>query len=108
MEASQFVCNGKSHNFFNTLVENLRECSSFKISVAFITQGGLQVLLNVLSELEERNVPGEILTTTYQNMTRPVVLERLSSFSNITLKIYVPPTETDGFHAKGYLFQKNY
>lgn len=108
MESNQFISNGKSHNFFNTLVENLRECTSFKISVAFITQGGLQVLLEVLSELEKKNIPGEILTTTYQNMTRPDVLERLALFSNITLKIYVPPTDTDGFHAKGYLFHKTY
>lgn len=88
-------------------MENLTECSAFKISVAFITYGGLQVLLETLKDFEARKIPGEILTTTYKEMTTPEVLERISKFSNIKLKIYVPPTKDDGFHAKGYLFQKN-
>ena len=41
-------------------------------------------------------------------MTTPPVLKRLSEFPNIKLKIYVPPTTTDGFHAKGYLFHKSF
>ena len=65
MEATQFIYNGRTRNFFNTLVENLQQCSEFKISVAFITYGGLQVLLETLEELSKRNIPGEILTTTY-------------------------------------------
>lgn len=108
MESTQFIYNGRTRNFFNTLVENLQQCTKFKISVAFITYGGLQVLLETLAELSKRNIPGEILTTTYQNMTTPAVLKRLSDFPNIKLKIYVPPTETDGFHAKGYLFHKSF
>lgn len=107
MESAEFIYNGKTRNFFNTLVENLQECSEFKISVAFITYGGLQVLLPTLTELSEKNIPGEILTTTYQNMTTPAVLRRLSKFPNIKLKIFVPPTTSDGFHAKGYLFRKS-
>lgn len=108
MESTQFIYNGRTRSFFNTLVENLQQCSEFKISVAFITYGGLQVLLETLQALSERNIPGEILTTTYQNMTTPSVLKRLSEFPNIKLKIYVPPTTTDGFHAKGYLFHKSF
>ena len=107
-ESKEFIYNGRTRNFFNTLVENLQQCSEFKISVAFITYGGLQVLLETLQELADKNIPGEILTTTYQNMTTPSVLERLSKFPNIKLKIYVPPTSTDGFHAKGYLFHKSF
>lgn len=107
MEESKFITNGPIRSFYNELVENLTECSAFKINVAFITYGGLQVLLETLKELEARKIPGEILTTTYKEMTTPSVLERLAKFSNIKLKIYVPPTKDDGFHAKGYLFQKN-
>ena len=107
MEESQFITNGPCRSFYNSLVENLVECSEFKISVAFITYGGLQVLLETLKELQDKNIPGEILTTTYKEMTPPSVLERLSQFTNIKLKIYVPPTEADGFHAKGYLFRKH-
>ncbi|MCR4790618.1 MAG: DUF3427 domain-containing protein [Treponemataceae bacterium] len=108
MDSTQFIYNGRTHTFFNSLVDNLQQCSEFKISVAFITYGGLQVLLETLQILADKNIPGEILTTTYQNMTTPGVLKRLSEFSNIKLKIYVPPTVKDGFHAKGYLFHKNF
>ncbi len=107
MQESYLITNGPVRSFYNELVENLNGCSQFKISVAFITFGGLQVLLETLKELEKRNIPGEILTTTYKEMTTPQVLERLSKFKNIHLKIYVPPTQDDGFHAKGYLFHKN-
>ena len=82
MESTQFIYNGRTRSFFNTLVENLQQCSEFKISVAFITYGGLQVLLETLKALSERKIPGEILTTTYQNMTTPEVLKRLSEFPN--------------------------
>lgn len=106
MEESFLITNGPVRSFYNELIENLNSCSHFKISVAFITYGGLQVLLETLKALETRDIHGEILTTTYKEMTSPQVLERLSKFKNIHLKIYVPPTQNDGFHAKGYLFHK--
>ena len=100
MEESFLITNGPVRSFYNELIENLNSCSQFKISVAFITYGGLQVLLETLKVLETRDIHGEILTTTYKEMTSPQVLERLSKFKNIHLKIYVPPTQNDGFHAK--------
>ena len=105
MPATKFIRNNNSRNFFNYLVENLQNCAEFRISVAFITYGGLQVLLETLQLLEDRKIPGKILTTTYKEMTPPSVIERLAKFQNIELKIYVPPTKNDGFHAKGYLFK---
>ena len=105
MPVNKFIRNNTSRNFFNHLVENLQNCAEFKISVAFITYGGLQVLLETLQLLADRNIPGKILTTTYKEMTPPSVIERLAKFQNIELKIYVPPTKNDGFHAKGYLFK---
>ena len=105
MPINKFIRNNSSRNFFNYLVENLQNCAEFKISVAFITYGGLQVLLETLKLLESRNIPGKILTTTYKEMTPPSVIERLANFKNIELRIYVPPTKNDGFHAKGYLFR---
>ena len=105
MPVNKFIRNNSSRNFFNYLVENLKNCTEFKISVAFITYGGLQVLLETLKLLEDKKIPGQILTTTYKEMTPPSVIERLAKFQNIELKIYVPPTKNDGFHAKGYLFR---
>lgn len=108
MKNPQFIKNSGTRSFFNNLVEHLTNCSEFKISVAFITFGGLQVLLDTLKILAEKNIPGEILTTTYKEMTPPSVIEMLAKFPNIKLKIFVPPTSEDGFHAKGYLFKNNF
>ncbi|MBR6124558.1 DUF3427 domain-containing protein [Candidatus Saccharibacteria bacterium] len=106
MSINKFIRNTNTRTCFNYIVENLDSCAEFKISVAFITFGGLQVLLDTLEILRKKGIPGQILTTTYQQMTTPEVLERIAEFENIQLKIYVPPTEEDGFHAKGYLFKK--
>ncbi len=105
MPVNKFVQNGSTKNLFNYIVHNLENCSEFKICVAFITFGGLQVLIDTLELLKSRNIPGQILTTTYKEMTTPEVMERLASFDNIQLKIFVPPTKDEGFHAKGYLFK---
>ncbi len=81
-QEASFIYNSKSKNVYSTLVSLLEGCSQFKISVAFITYGGLQILLDTLKDLEERKIKGEVLTSTYLHFTDPKALERLSSFSN--------------------------
>ena len=49
----------------SSIEEELASCDSFQINVAFITMAGIVPLLQVLKELEERNVLGKILTTNY-------------------------------------------
>ena len=89
-------------------IENeLRDCDEFMISVAFITQGGIQALLGVLGELEQRNIPGRILTTDYQFFTEPEALKKLNSLRNINLRMYETGDAGDGFHTKGYIFRRD-
>ncbi len=107
MEVTQFIANKEDRNFFDSLVENLKNCSEFKMSVAFISWGGIQNFFTLFEELQKRNVKGQILTTTYEDFTTPEVLKKLHSYQNIELKVYVPKSEKDGFHTKGYLFQQN-
>ncbi len=88
-------------------VENeLLNCDEFKISVAFITLGGITTLLQTLKELEEKNIPGEILTTNYLNFSEPKALEKLHSLSNIRIKMFDAQEAGEGFHTKGYIFRK--
>ncbi len=107
MEVTQFIANKEDRTFFDSLVENLRKCSEFKMSVAFISWGGIQNFFPLFEELQKRNIKGQILTTTYEDFTTPEVLQKIHSFTNIELKVYVPKSERDGFHTKGYLFQQN-
>lgn len=59
--------------------------------------------MDFLQELNEKNVKGQILASTYMNVTQPHTLEMLNSFDNIELKIFTS-THDQGFHSKGYLF----
>ena len=104
----QFVSNNykKGKKVLSSIEDELLLCDEFKISVAFITLGGITPLLQTLKELEQRGIPGQILTTNYLNFSEPAALEKLNSLSNITLKMYDAEGSGDGFHTKGYIFRK--
>lgn len=67
---------------------------------------GVTPLLQTLKELEDRHIPGEILTTNYLNFSEPQALKKLSQLSNITLRMYDVEAAGEGFHTKGYIFKK--
>ena len=108
-----------------TIEDELRKCESFVFSVAFITLGGITPLLQTLKELEEKGIPGKVLTTDYNNFTDPKALDKLAELKNIELRMYreeaVPfeayetadgektavDTERIGFHTKGYIFKND-
>ncbi len=115
----------KGMKVIKTIEEELRNCSSFIFSVAFITDGGIKPLLMVLKELERKGVPGKILTTDYNTFTDPKALDKLAELTNIELRMYQEKadislmasyvkgntsevdTEMIGFHTKGYIFEKD-
>ena len=107
MEYTQFIANRDEYNFFDSLKNNLYQCSEFKMSVAFISWGGIQNFFPIFAELEKRNIKGQILTTTYEDFTKPEVLQKIHSYKNLELRIYIPKDEKHGFHTKGYLFQQD-
>lgn len=103
-----FVSNdpGEGKKVLSTIESELLKCSRFRISVAFITMGGIMPLLQTFKELEQRGVPGEILTTNYLNFSEPKALAKLNSLRNVTLKMYDAEAAGDGFHTKGYIFDR--
>ncbi len=103
-----FVSNNPTEGkkVISSIEEELQRCDHFQISVAFITEGGIKPLLMTLKELEERNIPGEILTTNYLDFSEPKALKTLHELSNITIKMYDVNAANNGFHTKGYIFQK--
>lgn len=56
--------------------------------------------------MEQRGIPGKILTTDYLTFSDPKALRILASFKNIELKMYVTENVKEGFHTKGYIFRK--
>lgn len=67
---------------------------------------GITPLLQILKELEEKNIPGKILATNYLNFSEPEALSKLSELKNIELKMFCTNDTTGGFHTKGYIFRE--
>ncbi|MDE5698432.1 MAG: DEAD/DEAH box helicase [Lachnospiraceae bacterium] len=89
-----------------SIEQELAQCEEFIISVAFITMSGITPLLQTLKELEQRNIPGKILTTDYLMFSEPAALSKLASLNNIELRMFCTNSETGGFHTKGYIFRR--
>lgn len=88
-----------SQNVLSSLEAEFQHCERFDISVAFVTTGGVTVLMNTLLDLEHRHVPGRVLVSTYLRFNDPDALDKLRGFSNVELRIY-----EGTLHSKGYLF----
>lgn len=94
----------KFQNFFKDLKNELRTCNSFKFTVSFIRYSGLQLIINELKDLEEKGISGEIITSTYMNITEPKALYKLLSFKKLKIKLYRGNGES--FHTKAYIFDR--
>lgn len=105
----QFVSNNykDGKKVISSIEDELSSCDSFQISVAFITMAGIEPLLQILKELQERNIPGKILTTNYLTFSEPKALKKLNEYSNIEIRMYDVNASEEGFHTKGYIFKKD-
>jgi len=105
----QFVSNNykEGRKVLSTIEDELQNCDEFAISVAFITMSGVVPLLQTLKQLEEKNIPGRILTTNYLIFSEPSALKKLAEFKNITVKMYSVEEAEEAFHTKGYIFRTN-
>ncbi|RXJ82945.1 DEAD/DEAH box helicase [Arcobacter cloacae] len=102
---NNLISNTNIDNFYNNLIKSLLKSKSFIFNVAFINFSGVQLLLEVFSKLENKNIKGKLLTSTYLNFTQIKALEKLKEFSNIELKIYDCNITNIGFHPKSYIFE---
>lgn len=104
----QFISNNykEGRKVLSSIENELSNCDEFSISVAFITMGGITPLLQILEELERKQIPGRILTTDYLNFSEPKALDKLAGLKNIELRMYSANDSDIGFHTKGYIFRK--
>ena len=84
----------------STIIDELRDCHDFFLSVAFMTSGGFRQIYNILIELEEKGVNGKILVSEYLNFTDPEAIKLALKLKNVELKI----ARDNNFHSKGFLF----
>ncbi len=102
---NNLITNNYISNFYNHIFTLLNSCNSFTFNVAFINFSGLQLLLDIFKVLEDKNIKGRILTSTYLNFTDPKALEKILEFKNIELKVYDSNELNKGFHSKAYIFE---
>lgn len=93
------------------LLDELKDCDSFDMSVAFITQGGLSLLKQTLKddvygEGRKDKVKGRLLTTDYNLFTDPRALRQIEKyFPELQIKLY-RCEDAVGFHTKGFMFTR--
>ncbi len=77
----EFVSNDskRGKRVISSIEQELMNCGEFLISVAFITLGGITPLLQILKELEKKEIRGKILTTDYLEFNEPEALDKLHS-----------------------------
>jgi len=103
-EVLSLISNNAYSNMYDEICRNLKSCKSFIFSVAFISYGGLHLIIKALDSANDLNVSGKLLTSDYQNFTDPAALRKLQEFDNIETKIYLQKT-LGGFHTKAYIFE---
>ena len=96
------LISNREEKIVSLIRRELENCDEFIISVAFVTLGGVTMILEQLKDLEQRDVKGKILTGDYLTFTQPKALKKLLEFKNIELKVL----SDEKFHAKGYFFRK--
>lgn len=102
MQAKLLTNDAQNNKVLTSLSKELVRCDTFMFSVAFITTGGLTMLLDTFKRLKKRRVKGRILTSTYQYFNTPQVFRRLLKLEDVfEVRIY----DEKSFHAKGYIFK---
>lgn len=103
--------NGEYIKVLPELLQELKDCDSFDISVAFITQGGLSLLKQTLKDdvygkRSKDKVKGRLLTTDYNLFTDPRALREIEkNFPELEIKLYRCENSA-GFHTKGFMFTR--
>lgn len=92
----------KGTKVLKTIQKELINCSSFDISVAFVTMSGFVVLANQLKELKEKGVKGRLITSTYNNFNDPSIFRKLMELENLEVRVHT----RSPLHTKGYIFYR--
>ncbi|MDK8073819.1 DUF3427 domain-containing protein [Alloscardovia omnicolens] len=82
--------------------EELRKCSAFYFSVAFVTQSGIGLIKTQLKDLEDQGVHGKIIISPYLDFNDPLALRDLLKLKNVDVRMSPPELQ---LHAKYYMFE---
>ncbi|NBA01678.1 DUF3427 domain-containing protein [Erysipelothrix rhusiopathiae] len=90
----------RGEKVLTSIQKELLSCNEFKITVAFVTEGGLSILANQMLHCIEHNIKGKIITSSYLFFNNPRVFRKLLSYPNLEVRVH----EHKPLHSKGYIF----
>ena len=104
-EFAQHLVTGGNDYFLPKLISDINSAKKIDITVSFIRQSGLRLILDALIDALERCVEMRILTGDYLNVTEPKALRHLLLLQESGADVRVFETQ-DGqsFHMKAYIF----
>ena len=88
------------------LAEQCLSSDRIRFAVSFIMESGVKVLLDPLQRAAERNIPIEIITGTYMQVTEPSALYLLRHKLGDRLQLKIYESGSRSFHPKAYFFYK--
>jgi len=96
----QVILNGESSSVLRVLREELRRCTSFTFSVAFVSPRALALIKQELVEFEG---VGRIITSDYLAFNSPASFAELQNLQRLGIDVRIH--RADAFHPKGYIFE---
>lgn len=97
----QLVANRKNLTMVQCVKDELRRCTSFDFSVAFVTSDALGLLKQ---SLQRDGLKGRLITSNYLGFNEPNAFRELLKIKSLEVFIYEPKPGV-GFHPKGYVFR---
>lgn len=97
----QLVLNSASNSMLRALREELRRCTSFTFSVAFVSPRAIALLKQEFIEFEG---VGRIITSDYLGFNSPQAFAELLNLKQLGIDVRLH--EETAFHPKGYVFQR--
>ena len=87
----KLIANSKATGgtLLSVIKEQLSACGSFDFCVAFVADGGLQILVETFQELKQRGIKGRLLTSTYLNFSSPDVFRKLLECDNMEVCVFL-------------------
>ncbi len=95
----QLVLNSEENTVLRTIRDELRRCTSFSFSVAFVTPRAIALLKQ---ELVEFQGSGQIVTSDYLGFNSPEAFAELLNLQRLGIDVRLHTSTS--FHPKGYVF----
>lgn len=96
----RLVLNQDGSTVLHTLLEELKGCTSFTFSVAFVTPGAVALMIQ---DLVEFCGIGRIVTSDYLGFNSPAAFAELHKLTNFGIDVRLH--KDAAFHPKGYIFE---